>query len=137
MYSIETLVPFILICVFVIWRIHKMASEWKNTVSLVFGLFGTIAGVNIGERIIEKHYPDPGTKASFDSLRVEHVRIIDSQNAIKSMLRGLPPQMDIKAMEAIRDSLLAKIALLDGHIDRHFYRVDSRFSVIDERLDER
>ena len=126
------LVIFILFCIGAIWAVHKISSEWKGTVSLIIAIIGIIVGEKIGDKIIEKHYVDPKINAGIDSLRVEHVRIIASQEEIKDLLRGQPPVTDIEAMKAMRDSLLAKIALLDKHIDRHFYRLDARFSGIDK-----
>ena len=128
------LVIFILLCIGAIWAVHKISSEWKGTISLIIAIIGIIVGEKIGDKIIEKHYSDPKINAGIASLRAEHVRIIASQEEIKDLLRRQPPApvTDIEAMKAMRDSLLAKIALLDKHIDRHFYRLDARFPSIDK-----
>ena len=67
-------------------------------------------------------------KSVIDSLKENEKRIMASHTEIKNLLGALP---DTSVSASMRDSLLAKIELLDKHIDRHFYRLDARFPDIE------
>ena len=124
----------------VIKWIHTAPERWKSTASLIFTIISIFVAFVLYEfgkytRAIPNITVVPDTTIFVqalenvtDSIKESENRLMDSHVELQNLLRALP---DTSVSASMRDSLLAKIELLDKHIDRHFYRL-ARFSDIDK-----
>ena len=126
----------------IIALLHRAATEWtwRETLSVVLTTVSIIVGIRMAEKAEEYIDKDKDKTVTEEMLRGVEKNLINSMQAsekrlmashaeIKSLLGALP---DTSVSASMRDSLLAKIELLDEHIDRHFYRLDARFPSIDK-----
>ena len=116
----------VLIVAWIIWGIHKIPPQWKNTISFILSIIGFFVGLDYVEETVEKTVRETTVidtlqikgieKVILDSMQEREVRLMRSMDAREARLDGKIETLQ-NGINVLQDSV---------HDDRHFRIIRAR-----------